>query len=426
MKSKSGHIFVIIILITLSFAPKSKPRAQNFITAAGKVVDANTNKPLPYSGLRISESRLINISQANGSFKLKIPAKYQKHALIISYLGYESKTIGLSEFEKQMLTIKLQPTDKSIAEVIVKPGLAESLIEKALKKIPDNYPDSAKNHMAYYRETVKDNGEYCDYIELILNVYKTPYTSKFKNDQIQVLKGRQAKDLKISKFYDYVYFVDGPYEALRCDIAKYPKDFISIPRHYLSFLYPRHFKFYYYSLRYQPELGEDILIIDFKPKSKRAFYKGSLALHRKTLSFLALYYTIDKNKIGESRLMSEDVSDYLNSQDIYNQNLNYECFAEYEYKAGQAQFKYASLSYSYLWKDRNLNTSDTIEYHSELFIRRTLNKPAEPISIWKRFMYAADIRNQIPRNDIAFDNENDIPKPYRSIMREYLKSSTPF
>jgi hypothetical protein len=422
--SKTIRIVGIVIFSLLIIGPATKCRAQNSLTATGKVIDAYTGLALPYAGLRISESNLINIARSDGSFKLKIPQSHNKHSLIISYLGYESETIALTEFRNRAITVKLNPADKAIAQVTVKPGLAESLLEKALEKVSVNYADTAQNQIAYYLETVKENGEYCDYIELILKIYKAPYTNTFKNDQIQALKGRQAQNLKPAKLYDYVYFVDGPYEAVRCDIAKYPKDFISIPRHSLNFLDKRHFKFYYYSLRYQPELGNDVLIIEFRPKSKRAFYKGSLALHRKTLTFLALYYTIEQNKIGESRLMSEDVSDFLNSQNIYTQNLNYECFSEYEFEAGKAQFKYASIRYSYLWKNRSRNTTDTIEYHSEIHIRRTLNKAAEPVRLWKRFMYAADIRNQIPRNAPDSLTKNDIPKPYRSVLREYLQSST--
>lgn len=384
-------------------------RAQNFVNIRGQVKDAHSGKFLPYAGLRLSGSQSVSIAAADGSFSLKIPIKYRNKRLIVSYLGYKNTSIKIKNFGKTKRIIRLAAADKAIEAVTVRPGLAESLIEKALNEIPNNYPDTAQNYKAYYLETVKDNGEYCEYIELLLNINKAGYNKKFSNDRVQALQGRRRDSLKPSKIYDYVYFIDGPYEALRCDIAKYPKDFIAVPRHYLNFLNPRHFKFYYYRLRYNPKYYKQYIIIDFHPKSRRAFFEGSIVLDRKTLAFEAMHYKISDKRLPESALMSEDVANYLLSQNIYNRNMKYDSYAEYERTKKQIRLKYASINYKYLFTNKSNNTGDTIEYKSELYIISSPETRPKRIGLWRRFMYSVDIRSQIPRSNAFFSNPENIP-----------------
>ncbi len=42
-----------------------------------------------------------------------------------------------------------------------------------------------------------------------------------------LLKGRQNKEVFESRVWEYINFVDGPYEALESDVCKYPDDFIT-------------------------------------------------------------------------------------------------------------------------------------------------------------------------------------------------------
>lgn len=396
--------FLLFLAIFVSVGLYEPLAAQSHISLSGQVKDADTGKPLPYAGLYISGSSLGAVCDKNGTFSLSVPNKYKNNNLIISFLGYQSKQLPLQQIYNKHIVIKLAPEDENIETVTVRPGLAEGLIAKALDKIPENYPKHALQQQASYRETVRQNGEYIEHIELILEIYKTAYNSR-KADQIKALSGKRADSLTDSYLYEHVYFVNGPYEALACDIAKYPDDFITLPRNLLNFLNLSFFKFYRYELLFAPPLSEQYFIIRFIPKHKRAVYAGSLLLERKTLAFRALYYKTTPPKTAQTPLMPLRVDEFLASRELYVTPKHYECYTEYIPTENGMEFKRAYLEYSYYLFNRKKNQTDTIYYNSLIEINKTLNKPASTFGLWERFMWDTDIRMLLPRKQ-SFNRQN--------------------
>jgi hypothetical protein len=111
--------------------------------------------------------------------------------------------------------------------VVVMDKLAiENIIRRAVQNIPKNYPNSASNYLAFYRESLTDDSLRYKYLaEGVLNVYKTSYKND-KEGQVGLVQGRKInlKDPLDTSFYSG--FSSGHMAAHRFDFVKNREDFI--------------------------------------------------------------------------------------------------------------------------------------------------------------------------------------------------------
>jgi len=61
--------------------------AQEYIELEGIIIDIETNQPLQYANIDLTDNRLGTISNKNGEFKLKLPTKLINKKIVFSYLG---------------------------------------------------------------------------------------------------------------------------------------------------------------------------------------------------------------------------------------------------------------------------------------------------------------------------------------------------
>ncbi|MGP1990651.1 carboxypeptidase-like regulatory domain-containing protein [Zobellia laminariae] len=254
----------------------------------GEVLDSKTKKPLVFASLAIEESNISTITNAEGEFSIKIPKDASNANVIVSFLGYSTKTISLTQLNKEKNKIMM---DISITELpgvnIEVPKNAEALVRDVLKRKGENYFDDPTLMTAFYRETIKKRRKNVSLSEAVVNIYKTPYTS-LKKDGVKLYKARKSTD------YDKLDTValklqGGPFNALFVDIMKYP-EYIFSPEtmdHYI-------FKFDH-STRVNDKL---IYVVSFEQNSQvlDPLYKGKL-------------YIDAKNKILTSAIYSLNITD---------------------------------------------------------------------------------------------------------------------
>lgn len=109
------NIAIILILILFNH---TYTVAQN-IHFKGKVVDSVNGEPLPYASVMIKGSTIGTSTNIDGSFTMDI--HLQDGTIEISYLGYDSYNIAISENLSEYHIIKLAPSGISLNEVVVKP-----------------------------------------------------------------------------------------------------------------------------------------------------------------------------------------------------------------------------------------------------------------------------------------------------------------
>ena len=188
----------------------------------GKILDAESKKPLVFATLTLDGSNISTITNTEGEFNLKIPEENTSEKLIISFLGYKSKTILLSSLSenKNKILMNVSVTQLSGIDLTV-PKNAKLLVKETLRKKGENYFADPTLMTAFYRETIKKRRKNVSLSEAVVNIYKTPYTSERK-DAVELYKARKSTDY--SKLDTVALKLQGgPFNALFVDIMKYPQ-----------------------------------------------------------------------------------------------------------------------------------------------------------------------------------------------------------
>ena len=129
---KSTHLSVMIALIW-----SISPACAQIIT--GKVIESKESKPLYKAHIRINSKGTLTDIQGNFQLKLTEYDLINKNKISISFVGYKTQEISIASANKPLL-IQLEENSKDLNEVIVSSS-ARGLVEEAIRKIPENYPN---------------------------------------------------------------------------------------------------------------------------------------------------------------------------------------------------------------------------------------------------------------------------------------------
>ncbi len=132
----------LIFFISLAFLSTGL-QAQNI---RGKVIDSKTREALPFVNIIYGNSNLGTTTNIDGEFS--ISGSLQIDELQLSYLGYFSKTVKISDNNpNKEIVIKLDPKFYNLEEVIVFPGEnpAEQIINKVVENRNLNNPEKMQS-----------------------------------------------------------------------------------------------------------------------------------------------------------------------------------------------------------------------------------------------------------------------------------------
>ena len=187
----------------------------------GKVIDNDSKKPLVFATLALENTNVSTISNTEGEFALKIPTTVTEGTVLVSFLGYGSKSIPLAQLKSDGNKIGLNVSITKLSEVNIKvPKNAEELVRETLKSKGENYFDDPTLMTAFYRETIKKRRRNVSLSEAVVNIYKTPYNTT-KRDAVQLFKARKSTDYNRLDTLA-LKLQGGPFNALFIDVMKYP------------------------------------------------------------------------------------------------------------------------------------------------------------------------------------------------------------
>ena len=107
-------IFLFISNISLAQAVKK--------TITGKVLNGQTNEPLPFANIFVTDKNIGTTSNENGLFKLELP--FDNGEILFSYIGFKTEMIDISELNpKKSLMVYLFQKDMFLQEVSVYAGV---------------------------------------------------------------------------------------------------------------------------------------------------------------------------------------------------------------------------------------------------------------------------------------------------------------
>lgn len=167
------------------------------VSLSGKIINAETQAVVPFAHLQIKGSAVGTSSNLEGNFDLKLRSRYLdgRQLLLISCIGYASSEILLIPGMERQLVVELTPSLKALNEVVINgtiqrqpdDDLARRLVQKAIRRIPQNYIKDESTGRAFYRHYCAENDTYVRLIEAALDVYrsgKTPYRSVIPEDNL--------------------------------------------------------------------------------------------------------------------------------------------------------------------------------------------------------------------------------------------------
>ncbi len=194
---------------------------ESFITVKGKVLDNKTKKPIVFATVSAVGTNVGTVTNMEGEFSINIEKGLNVKQISFKYIGYKNKFVNLKSLAGDKNVVYLNPTSVSIEEVVVRPENPRELIEKILKKIPNNYSNSPEKMIAFYRETIKKRRRYVSISEAVVEVYKSEYNKTNANDLVKLYKGRKSANVKAQDTI-IMKLRGGPKAALLLDIAKNP------------------------------------------------------------------------------------------------------------------------------------------------------------------------------------------------------------
>ncbi|TMM53357.1 carboxypeptidase-like regulatory domain-containing protein [Maribacter algarum] len=266
----------------------------SFAQYKGEVLDSDSKKPLVFATLSIAESNISTITNTEGQFTLKVPEGADSGKVVVSFLGYKTRMIPLSNLSegKNEILMDISVMELSGVDLSI-PKDAKTLVQETLQKKGQNYFEDPTLMTAFYRETIKKRRKNVSLSEAVVNIYKTPYTSD-RRDAVELYKARKSTDY--SKLDTVALKLQGgPFNALFVDLMKYPEYiFTEETLDYYAFSFDR-------STRVNDKL---IFIVNFKQHEDiiEPLYRGKLYIDAENKILTSAIYSLnitDKEKASK-------------------------------------------------------------------------------------------------------------------------------
>jgi hypothetical protein len=262
---------------------------------SGYIFDCSASSPLVGVNIKVNGYGYGTISNSEGYFRLAIPENCKGETMQISCIGYRSFEVNITELAGKAAKKYCMEEDRvALSEITVIPdNTLLSLLTKAYKSIPENYPDFPTRFQGFFREGLKmKDGPFLEFSEAILKGYKTSYSLKtigqisIERSRKNIFPGRDT--INMVKFYG------GPFMPHKLDIVHSRKEFIQ----------PSNFKDYKYQLEQEVLYdGKPAFRIAFAPKeNERGIAKGTFLIDNETLAYIQFDYQLTVGGIKQRML----------------------------------------------------------------------------------------------------------------------------
>ncbi|WP_028298592.1 carboxypeptidase-like regulatory domain-containing protein [Olivibacter sitiensis] len=200
------HILYLLILISPSTA------LAQLVLVKGNVSDKKTNSKL--SGVTVKVGAQATATNKDGYFELTAPLKtITESGINFSHLGYLNSRLIYQP--NHFYEVELMESGTELGEVVITARVnGEDIIKKAIKKIPENYPDKPISINGVLRiQTWRNQSEYFK-SDALIQAYIPAYTSKEKTtvtvlqNRLDTLYDPSLRYLRRMAHYNVVEFQD--------------------------------------------------------------------------------------------------------------------------------------------------------------------------------------------------------------------------
>ncbi|WP_242085354.1 carboxypeptidase-like regulatory domain-containing protein [Aestuariivivens sediminis] len=377
---------------------------ESFTEIEGIVIDETTKTPLIFADLTVGNSNVSTVTNSDGEFVLKIPNSHLNESLIISYLGYQDKTIAIKNFKTDS-KIELTPSYTELNPISITSinRSARELVIETLKK-KNSYIDKNTLMTAFYRETIKKRRRNASLSEAVVKIHKEPYSS-YKNDHIELVKARKNTDY--SKLDTIALKLQGgPFCNLYTDIIKYPEYIFT----------EEDIKDYDFSYGESTQINNSLIyVVNFKPKKhiRTPLYFGKLYIDANTLALTSAVFSLNvENKELSSQMY---IRKKPRKVDVYPTEASYR--VNYRISNGKWHYAYSNISLTFKvnWKGKLFNSVYTLS--SEMAVTDWELKDTKLANIRSQLIRPSTILTDKASgfSDPGFWGEYNIIEPEKSI-----------
>lgn len=260
----------------------------NDVVVSAIIKDKDSRKELGNVNIVLVGSNIGTVSNSEGVFSLRVPQEHLQKGLVVSHIGYSNVRVSVEDLlnKNKQFVIWMSPSTMLLKELNVFGGDPRELVEKAVRKISQNYADKHNMFSSFYRETIQKGRRYIGISEAVANVYKTPYKRQDVNfDRVQVLKGRRLESQKRSDTLA-VKIVGGPTIPVYLDVVKNGDEFFG----------PDMIHCYHYTMLIPVSIDDRMqYAIRFEPRVtlEYALYRGTLYIDQESLAITRAEFELD-------------------------------------------------------------------------------------------------------------------------------------
>jgi hypothetical protein len=153
----------------------------------GKVIDSRTFQPVPYATVRLKNSQVGVITNAEGDFRILNNPGFQSDSLIVTCIGFNRLSIPFSRLERpEINNLRLVTYTYGLKEVRINARKnrrlsSQLIIGRALRNIKKNCPVNPYSYVSYYRDYQKDSINYLNLNEAIVQTLDNGFTHLIGN-----------------------------------------------------------------------------------------------------------------------------------------------------------------------------------------------------------------------------------------------------
>jgi hypothetical protein len=261
------------------------------LTVAGRVIDADTHEPMVYAYVAIKGKNIGTVTNSDGDFVLNVPVEFMADSLTVSHMGYKNSSMAVALAAVEGTTIRMVRDYITIQEVIINVRDPLSILNSAVRSIPDNYGDSPALLTGFYREGITRKNEFQIYSEAVVQIYKASYSRQIASDQVRVLRSRKMENLE-AKDTLAVRLAAGLETVLSLDGARNLFDFID----------PANFNLYEYRFTDMVIVDdESAFVISFEQKNwvEEPMFRGEVYVNSVDNAILMASFEINPDQIGQ-------------------------------------------------------------------------------------------------------------------------------
>jgi hypothetical protein len=182
----------LVILVFACIALTCEGQEAGIILLKGKVVSASTGEAIGFATIALARNGIATMSNEDGAFVFKIPAEASRDSIFISHIGYQSLAIIVNDADTGIQTIALKEKSVELPGVTVTHLNPLALIQKAITRIPDNYPSKPYVSYGFYRFAGWNSGKIVDLAEAVFDIYSPDDDREHK--QFRLIKVRADMD----------------------------------------------------------------------------------------------------------------------------------------------------------------------------------------------------------------------------------------